>query len=215
MTGLVRKAILLSVCGLMFAGVAMASVPNKANSTIPAVIKLVGHNNPADPAGTFTVTVRDLGGNTIQNSGVVVDLSGCVPDTRLGDAQDAPQTVDCPTKTVRTLTDASGVATFTIKAGSNNAGNSPGYNSQIVGCGVIFADGVNLGEVIVATFDQDGTAGLGANDLAAWFSDFFSTNYYGRSDYDGNFALGANDLAIWFNAFFGNGSINSASPYCP
>ncbi|HTO91529.1 MAG TPA: hypothetical protein VMJ70_10400, partial [Candidatus Sulfotelmatobacter sp.] len=61
MTGLVRKATFLVACGVLVASAAMASVPSPANSTVPTCINLVGTNGTsADPAGAFTVTVKDL-----------------------------------------------------------------------------------------------------------------------------------------------------------
>ncbi len=88
MTGLVRKAILLSVCGLLFAGAAFASVPSATNSTLPAGVKLVGTPaGVADPSGQFTVTVRDLANNLIANSAVVIDVSGCTPDIKIQSTQ--------------------------------------------------------------------------------------------------------------------------------
>jgi hypothetical protein len=214
MTGLVRKAMLLSVCGLLFAGAAFAAVPHAPNCTTPTFIRLVGHTNPADPVGVFTVTVRDLAGNTIENSGVVVDFSGC-SDTKLADAQDAPQTVDCPTKTVRALTNASGVATFTIKGAGVTAAFPTG---EIGPCATIYADGVNLttAGVPVALFDLSGD-GLTAADRSLWDSDFFNPpaiGYWVRSDFDGSTILTAADRSLWDTAFF-SGLQASGGPYCP
>ena len=208
MTGLVRKAILLSVCGLLFAGAAMASVPSAAQSTIPAGIKLVGTTaGVADPLGQFTVTVRDLAGNVIANSAVVVDFTLAVPDIKFQQTQPfAGLTTDGPTRTVRALSNASGIATFRI-VGRSTTGAFAGFQK-----GKIQADGVLLGNVTVAAFDLDGSNGVGANDLATWLGDFGAAAAAGRSDYDFSSSLGANDLATWLGDFGAGGSTVSSSP---
>jgi hypothetical protein len=80
MTGLVRKATLLSVCGLLAASAALANVPDPAQSIVPTGIRLVGQSaGTPSPVGLFQVTVKDLAGNLIANSNVVIDFSG-MPD---------------------------------------------------------------------------------------------------------------------------------------
>lgn len=216
MTGLVRKAILLSVCGLLLAGVAAANVPSAANSTKPTQIKIVGSAaSVADPYGQFTVTVRDLANNLVPNSSVVVDFSVGCTDTRIGQTQLFAGVVpDCPTKTVRALTDGSGVATFRIMGASNNTGGSPGAT---VGCANIYADGVLLttgGALRVAILDQNGAGGVGPGDLSLMLGDVFGA-YKCRSDYDNTGVLGPNDVSQFLTATFLAGSNTSASPYCP
>lgn len=207
---MIRKAMLLSVCGLLLAGAAMASVPSSATSTIPNGIRLVS-TLAGVPAsyGQFTVTVRDIIGNVIPNSSVVIDFTGCTPDILFQSAQPfAGLTVDCPTKTVRALTDGSGVATFDI-VGRSTPGTAAGFQA-----GVILADGVNLGNITVAALDIDGANGTGANDLSQWLSDYGVLAAYGRSDYDFSGGLGANDLSQWLTGYAG-GANTSSSPNCP
>ena len=57
MTGLVRKAILLAVCGLLLvAATALAGVPVPAKCTFPSFIKVVGYAGLVpDSRGTFTI----------------------------------------------------------------------------------------------------------------------------------------------------------------
>lgn len=220
MTGLVRKATLLVLCGVLFAVAANAGVPSASNSIKPSCIALVGtKSGVVDPVGQFTVTVKDLANNVIANSTVVVDFSqeyGPSPaDCRIGNAQPfAGVTVDCTAKTVRATTNISGVATFNIVGGAQNAGNSPGRGA---GGGKIFADGVFLSNVTVQAFDQDGVGGVGANDLSAWLGDKFAPGapYFGRSDYDCNASIGANDLSVWLGVKFASNSTSSAAVYCP
>src|SRR5262249_966753 len=123
MTGLVRKATLLSAAGLLIASVAMAGVPSAGNSTVPGCIKLVGSKTggPA-PAGTFSVVVRDLANNPLNGASVVVDLSNC-PDLRIcNDQLDAGALVNCAAKTTRKFTDVTGTVTFTVLGGSKGPG---------------------------------------------------------------------------------------------
>ena len=44
MTGLIRKATLMTLCGCVVAGAAMAGIPSASTSTVPTCIKLVGRN---------------------------------------------------------------------------------------------------------------------------------------------------------------------------
>lgn len=214
MTGLVRKATLLTVCGLVVAGAAMAGVPSPSNSTKSSnCIRYVGSKvGVADPAGTFTVTVRDLVPNVIANSQVVIDFSAC------GDTHAANQasqqvslnlTVDGVNKTVRALTNGSGVATFSI-VGGVTASRTPVAASN---CAKIFADGVLLSNVSVNAFDQDGVAGVALADLALWAGDFYSALNQRRSDYDCNASVALPDLSIWAVDYYSTNSAASGSGY--
>src|SRR5262252_1224345 len=100
MTGLVRKATLLTAAGLLAASAAMAGVPSAANSTTPACISLVGSlSGVPDGAGQFTVTVRDLANNPLNGASVVIDLSGCADLNICNDQLDANALVNCGAKT--------------------------------------------------------------------------------------------------------------------
>src|SRR5262245_9369137 len=115
MTGLVRKATLLAVCGLLSAGVAMAHVPDPVNSDCPAsCIKVVGSNGTSgDPVGQYCVTVCDFNNVPIENSSVVIDFHNC--DVQLCiDQKDPDVIVDCVSQTVRKLTNVNGVACFKV-----------------------------------------------------------------------------------------------------
>ncbi len=207
---MIRKAMLLSVCGLLFAGAALASVPSSTNSTLPAGIRLVSTLAGVPAAyGTFTVTVRDIVGNVIPSSSVVIDVSACTPDIKIQSTQPyAGLTVDCATKTVRALTDGSGIATFDI-VGRSTSGAAATFLK-----GKIYADGVLLGSRTIAALDIDGANGTGANDLSLWLSDYSVPQTYGRSDYDFSGALGANDLSQWLTGYSGGANVSS-SPNCP
>ena len=228
MTGLVRKATLLTLCGVLAASAAMASVPSSANSTIgysfcssptQCGIYLVGSKTGVvDPAGQFVITVRDLANNLIANSTVVVDFSACTR-YRASNAQlFAGLTVDNLGRTVRAQTNGSGQATFRIIGGGcvvAPAGNTAGGSAISGACARIFADGVLLGSVKTAYPDMDGVSGVGGNDLAAVAGDVFG--YPGdaanvqRSDYDFSGALNGNDLAKFSSLLFSTNSLSSGT----
>jgi hypothetical protein len=212
MTGLVRKATLFAVCGLVTASAAFASVPSPANSVTPGCVRLVGQNGSAvpDPAGTFTVTVRDLANLPINNSLVVVDFSSASGLTLCSTGAPAGITIDCGTQTVRGFTGAGGTISFTIRGHANNSGgNQPPYASY--SDGKIFADGVLLGSPSVSAIDHDAN-GMGPADLSAWLGDFFGGNNPSRSDYDCTGSpLGPSDLSAWLTIFFAGGSTTN----CP
>lgn len=209
MTGLVRKATLFAVCGVLAASAAFASVPSPANSVSPPCISLVGSNTGViDPAGQFSVTVRDLANLPINGSLVVIDFSSC-SGLSICDNNEMGFTVDCGTQTVRGFTGVGGVITMRIKGHANNSGgNQPPYGTY--NSGKIFADGVLLSSPSVAAYDHDG-GGMGPADLSAWLGDFFGGNSPSRSDYDCTGNLGPADLSAWLTVFFASGSTNN----CP
>jgi len=213
MTGLVRKATLLTTAGLLIASAAMAGVPSAANSTTPTCITLVGSlaGAPDAAAGQFSLTVRDLANNALAGASVVIDVSGCLDIAICSDQLDANALVNCGAKTTRKFTNASGVVTFTVLGGSNGAGNA----STLLAGGRIFANGTLIQSPTVAAFDLDGASGVGANDLSAWLTDFGSGNAYGRSDYDCSGGVGANDLSFWLTEFGNGTSASSCASSCP
>ncbi|HEY6194202.1 MAG TPA: hypothetical protein VI504_04100 [Candidatus Eisenbacteria bacterium] len=213
MTGLVRKATLLTAAGLLIASVAMAGVPSPGNSTVPSCIKLVGSKvGVPDPHGTFSIIVRDLANNPLNGASVVVDLSNC-PDLRLcGDQLDAGATVNCPAKTTRKFTDVTGTVTFTV-LGSSKAGVAA---NELQNAGRVFANGTLIKSPTVSAFDLDGGSGVGINDLSVWLVDFGTpTNPpFGRSDFDCSGGVGINDLSQWLQEFGFSTSIASCSINC-
>ena len=213
MTGLVRKATLLTAAGLLIASAAMASVPSAGNSTTPLCVRLVGAlaGVPDNAAGQFTIVVRDLANNPLNGASVVIDLSGCADLAICSDQLDANALVNCGAKTTRKFTDATGKVTFVVLGGSNGGGNA----STLLGGGKIFANGTLLQTPTVSAFDLDNAGGVGANDLSAWLTDFGSGNPYGRSDYDCSGGIGANDLSLWLTEFGAGTSASSCAASCP
>jgi len=227
MTGLIRKATLFAVCGLLAASAAFASVPSPANSkcviacgdlseTVLGCIYLVGDDGIAvDEDGRFCVIVRDLAGLPIDNSVVVVDFSQCSGVSLCENNEDGA-IVDCGTRTVRKLSSAGGVASFAIKGHGNNGGDTAPYTPG--GCVRIYADGVLLCSVSVGLFDQDG-GGVGSPDLSSWGGDFFQLNAgpgpYNRSDYDCDGDVDSADLSVWGGVFFDLNLNGTSVNNCP
>jgi hypothetical protein len=216
MTGLVRKATLFAVCGLLAAGAASASVPSIANSTTPPCIALVGNTGGTlDPVGQFTVTVRDLANLPINNSLVVVDFSSASGLTLCSTGAFAGVTLDCCTQTARAFTGAGGTVTFRIGGHANNSGgNQPPYAAA--NDGKIFADGVLLRSPSVQAYDEDG-AGVTAGDLSNGLGDLFGGHNPPRSDFDCSGTVGAADLSILLTVLFGGGSTTNcpnSGPQC-
>ncbi len=127
------------------------AVPSPLNSTLPACA--VGC-----PRGdmTFSLTVRDIAGNPIQNSTVFLDFSDCNRPAFCSTCADDYVFFEA-TRTVRKFTNSSGVAQFSLCAGGETCANS------LVR---IYADGVLLGSVPWASPDQDGDGDVDASDLA-------------------------------------------------
>src|SRR5262249_5426389 len=149
MTGLVRKATLLTAAGLFIASAAMAGIPSPGNSTTPSCITLVGSvAGTVDPAGTFTVIVRDLANNPLAGASVVVDLAACHDEAICNDQLDLSATVNCGAKTTRKFTNGLGSVTFTVLGGSNGAGNA----STFLNGGRIFANGTLIASPTVSAF---------------------------------------------------------------
>lgn len=238
MTGLVRKATLLGVCGLILAATASANVPDPSKSTVPGFIKVGGAQTTAgvpDPTIAFTVTVRDFANNPIAGSNVELNFANC-PDTKLCTAVVAGQTVNCGGPSVTATTNASGQVTVSVLGASNNPGTSvpptihPGAGS---GCVRVYADGIQLATVTAVDYDQNGSlgAGNGVNglDLSVAKNDVgaigLGAAYKGRTDYNTDAAVNGADLSslktIVGNSGLGIGSGagcasgGSVQPYCP
>jgi len=212
MTGLVRKATLLTVAGLVAASASFAGVPSPANSTVPACVPVVGSSlGVVDAAGAISITVRDLANNPLVGASVVIDISNATDVAICSDQLDAGALVNCAAKTTRKFTDALGQVSFTVIGGSNGSGNA----ASLMNAGRIYANGVLIGSPTVSAYDLDGANGVAINDLSAWLTDFGSGIQYGRSDYDCSGSVSINDLSLWLTLFGTAASQESCAIACP
>jgi hypothetical protein len=212
MTGLVRKATLFAVCGLLAAGTAMAHVPDPANSECPSpCIKVVGHDGTVgDPMGEYCITIRDFNNVPIENSSVVVDFSNC--DIQLCvDQKDPDVIVDCVSMTVRKLTDVNGVACFRVIGKRRDLDCAPKPNP----CVEVFADGVFICALYAPTFDLENEpgAGVSGNDLSRFLHLFLDCGVYLTAiDYNCNKEADGDDLSQFLAGFFNGGSVLNCDP---
>jgi len=207
-----RLVFLFAIVGAALAGPAMAGIPSIRGS-VPSCISLVGSSAgvPAAAVGEFTVVIHDLADNPVMGAPVVIDLSGELDMSLCGDQMDHDALVNCGAKTVRKFTGVDGTVRFTLLGGSNGGGNAV----TLLGGGRIYAGGVLVGTPTVSAYDLDGSGGLGANDMSAWFGDFGSGQPFGRSDYDCSGSIGANDLSMWLAAFGSGTMATSCGVSCP
>lgn len=207
-----------------------AKLPSMWNSTIPCGLSLVGCTGAAaDPAGRFTLVIRDLANNPIAYSLIVVDFSECCDDIRLSDLQLCPGvSLDAATRTVRAFTGNDGSVTFCIMGAARGMAPGSGRGAKIYADGVLltpdYPDVPHL-PLSVSAFDLDGAAGGGAmgvgpSDLAVLLGDVF-TGYRARSDFDAadagcTAALTPADLSRWLTVYFDAGSRSNATAIaCP
>jgi hypothetical protein len=222
MTGLVRKAILLTACGLLAAAAAYAATPCASCSQVPCAIVLVGHSagNVTDPYGQFTVVVKDATNSPLNGATVAVDFSGCCPGIKLSNTQNGAGVSHVANSAIATgLTDVTGTATFRIEGA---AAGGVSFLTGPVGCASISAtvplgtpvtltNGIDHPTVFVAVPDEAGTVGttgVDISDLAFFVNDknafaANNANFRQRSDFD--FHLPVFNCSAVFNPSSGFG----------
>lgn len=146
----VRYACVLLAIAMILPATASSSVPSPGYSTVPACLS-------ACPQGDipFAVVVRDLAGNPVAMSSVVLDVSQCA-QVQVCPAQDPAVVWDPGLRTLRGFTGAAGQITFHVRAG----GLCPGSGIRV------FADGIALlpFPIPVASPDQDASLSVYGND---------------------------------------------------
>jgi len=188
MTGLVRRATLITAAGLLAATAAMAGVPSATTSSQPTglVIKIVGHGSPPDPAGNITYTIRDASNNPVPGSVVIANFAACGDVHVCSSDVGTGMTVNCGAKTVTGVTNASGQITIVV-AGTGTTSN---VGLSLSKCVAVTADGVPMSNLNAATADYDGLSGVKALDISTAYGDVvFATNngvHRLRSDYNGD-----------------------------
>ena len=192
----------VTAAALFAANSSAAAPPVPPHIEAPPCIALVGSQGGVPAAGgRFEVWVGYGSGLPVENMPVAVDLSQCFDLHLCTDQRDPTLVVDCAAHTVVALTDASGIARFTLLGGSRAyTGGGP---SSIGARGRIYLPPMfyTAVSVTVTAYDLDGNYGLGANDFSIWLTDFASGVPWARSDYDGSGSIGANDLSLWLQAF--------------
>jgi len=218
MTGLLRKAMLFACTGVLAASSAMAAVPSPADSDVPCGLNLIGTTGGvADSRGQFTVVVRDLAHNPIAGSSVVIDFNACNVDIRVCSVQPvAGVTADCSgaVGSISAVTDGSGSVVLRIVGGARNtAFGTPGAGFK---CATVYADGVNLGNMNVGAYDENGSGGVNPADISVFLPDSFRfpTFYVGRSDFNCTQNINPADLSLILGVSLGAASFNSCSAYC-
>ena len=210
------KTAFLLTCGLSLAVTALAQCPPYYYGGGPVFISVVGYTSPGvpDPLGTFTVSVSDGSGLPCSSVPVEVDFQGCT-DMELDATQPG---VECGAKKVTALTDAFGVATFTITGSGRNRGGAP---SALPRCVVIRvgAPPILASQATAVVFDQDGasvggTPGVGLADARAVMIDYGLGFYFPRSDMNQDGETGLGDYRA-LCLVYGVGSSHFGPPgYC-
>jgi hypothetical protein len=167
MTGLIRRAALLSAVGVVAASAAMAGIPSATFSSIGSNINVGGHaGGPSilatDPLSVKTMTIRD-GNNALVGAGVqvIIDFSGC-SDMNLTTGQAG---LVCGSRTISALTNGSGVVTFNVSGAANTTNASDPNPGE--GCASVTAGGVPLGTLSVGSADLNGARGAGGTCAGA------------------------------------------------
>ena len=211
MTGLVRKAILLSAVGLVVAGAATAGVPSSGNSTKPSYVLTTGYTNPPDPVGLGQYIIRDGSNVVVPNAEAVLDFTLCT-DIRLSqNISGATTTTTCASKRVTGNTDGLGVLNFNVVAGSNGNAAPRATNA----CIAVTVNSVPFPNISAAAADRDGAGGVASGDFSAVIFDFVNFPAAGRSDLDNTGAVASGDLSKLVSIFVAGASALSGSPYCP
>jgi len=185
MTGLIRKATMMTLWGLLVASAALAAVPTN-DSQLPTnpvtgrpSINLGPYTSFPSPGlrptsigpgafFQFSITVKSSPTTVVPFSVVKIDFSACKKLYIAPINTDPP--VNCLLHQVRGTANGLGVVVVAIVGSSNNpsgGGNPEGFESKTVGCAAVTADngggGVfgNIGNLFVGTPDEDNSTSVG------------------------------------------------------
>jgi hypothetical protein len=183
------KKMLFSLLGLaLTASMAAAEVPDQANCTVNPSDALGGLvfsprlPSPA-PASVNTITVRNSANAPINNSAVVVQVTG--------------STVLCGSTVLTGVTNASGQVVLTLGGG--------GCAHNVALSGIVRASGVTIRTYAnVKSPDYDGAAGnrvVNLPDLTQFSGEFGGGIPSACHDYDNNGNTGLSDLIIFGGPF--------------
>ena len=204
------------------ARIASAGLPPPPNPELPCGIILVCTNGSgtADPAGAFTITVRDAAGNPSVGDVIALEFAGC-PDISLCSHQPDPSVqVQCSPGVRRVLGVSNGAGQVHMNLVGGVAHRTPGSPA---GCVNVYVDGLLMrtGIHVAAMVETDGD-GLNTTDLALWLTDYYEGGNAERSDYDYRAlcatGVSSPDLAMWLASYFGGyvaGCAGTGGMLCP
>ena len=221
MTGMIRKATLLVALGLLAATTAMAGIPSPGNCVFLPFIDVMGTDGTdADPFGTYTVTVKDIGDFAIEGSVVTLNFAAAFDIRICTDFVPVGQTNTC--NIAQAITDASGVATFIVAGAANNTGGADGVGLDGV---EVRADGYLLGTITAAAYDQNGRTGIGFAGVSGSDESALRTDvglfggvgnelYKGRGDLNHDGEISGADVSK-HQTLSGYGTSVAGCEYCP
>jgi hypothetical protein len=227
----ILTAVLAAALAVAWASGARAGV-SPSMSTVPCGITLVGvdsHGTP-DPAGQFTITIRDAYGDGLAFADVWLQFQ--CPDVSLCSAQKSPGiTVVCSggSQNVYGTTDASGQITMTLIGAARALQPCSAFYCVTICAAWGFSrlpipitDGYIHPYVSVSTTDLNGSGNVSAADLSQFLADSFNATYCARSDFDHRIScvasIGPADLSRWLTSFFGGyvlGCNSVSGTICP
>ena len=208
------RVVALGILGLSLHASARAgviSIPSPANCSKPSRIVLTGETSfgVPDPAGEFSVTVRDLANLPTAGSLVIVDFANC-PSVRVPTDQSDPaiQWTHCSPASFGKFTAANGTVSFRLAGLPSGVCPSDARLK-------IYADGVEIASPRAVTLDLDGGGGVTAADISKLLELYFAGSHCALADFDGSGDLGAGDLSSFLELYFQHGSTTSSpAPYC-
>lgn len=241
MSDLARRAALLTACGLVLAGAAMAKCFGRENSTLgPVLVTDFDHSPSLPDPGLLTTCFRDLGNNPCAFPTVTIDFSACGSDVEIAEGQERTDViVNCAARTITIFAGPTGcinLGPFLARTGIHVPGWStvPGMNpsrnigpaSAVGPCAVIYVDGFLMGTVPVRVvrYDLEGDGDVDAGDRAFTLDamgHFFSepvAAYRTFHDYDHDGDVDAGDASAAMDAealYFSGARTPYAGVFCP
>jgi len=203
MTGLVRKATLLSAGGLLIAGAAMAGLPNQANCTLPAFYSLFNDgtnlalNLGVPGPSSQLLVIRDESNNVVPNCEVVFDFDAAVvgADGRLGVQANCPAGISICNAQLNPW----------IGSGTATAGPGKKVTVNCNGLGQLFTTVLGTGPDVIVPASRPNCVKIIAGGVNMGFFTLTSVNYNlnsGGNPGEINFA----DVSSWLNPSYDGGS---------
>lgn len=233
MTGLVRNATLLAVCGLLVAGAATAGIPDPASSNINlggAIIQLGDRTSGGAAVARCDkdILVRDNVPNPVVGAVVEIDFDGCYSqEIRLSTNQPfhpnaigTPPGFNCASRGVSAVTDGTGHAHFRIMGSTTIINALDGLAHE--GCATVTATApggptIVLGTLSVAVGDLKGMDGMNGTDTTMYTGVRFggASAYRSRCNYVGVAGtVDGSDTTAFSGYRNGDGAGTTNGPVC-